>query len=574
MITTSLEYNIETTKDDYSILKIRKDDKWTYIGSKYNMKDYIEKFIEKIKIQEDDNKIFFIFGFGTGEHIRELRKKYINNIIIVFEPNEKLGEYICDLEWITEDKKMQVLCCDETSLKDFFEQNIKSYNIHDLKIVYFANYNKIYEKEFANFITITRNKLTSMQININTRNSYDKRWFESLMNNLFYIVNGVPAELYRNEYKDKPLVIVSAGPSLDKNIDILKEYADKVFIMTGGRTLKSLLERNIQPNLLGAIDPSIESYEILKDYIGKCNAPLLFYNGTNENILEAHKGEKIFFSSKSVISEIAEDDIANYCWGGSIANALTVYSIVLGCNPVIFIGQDLAYTNEQYYSESSKHQSIRNIINEEGLYVEAFGGGSVRTDAVLNSFRVSLEETIAVMGDRLIINATEGGARIKGTVEMTLKQALEEYSSKEKIKSMKKKKYKVDMKKNAINILKQTKEAMTIIIGKCNKALEHLDKLEGYYKKHNDKKVNDILKKLDNIDKVIKRKYENIDIAETLIYPIIYDTMTTNTGFENKSEEEKLKEIIFNNNKFYKLIVERLEYASKYLDETLNKFEN
>lgn len=574
MITANLEYNIETTKDDYSILKIRRDDKWIYIGSKYNMKESIDKFIEKVKIQEEDNKIFFIFGFGTGEHIKELRKKYINNIIIVFEPNENLGEYICDLQWVCEDKMMQVLCCDEASLKEFFEENIKSYHIHDLKIEYFANYDKIYEKECTEFITIIRNKLTSMQININTRNSYDKRWFESLMNNLLYIVNGIPAELYRDEYKDKPLVIVSAGPSLDKNIDLLKEYGENVFIMTGGRTLKSLIERNIQPNLLGAIDPSLESYEILKDYIGKCKAPLLFYDGTNENILSAHKGEKIFFSSKSVIDKIAEDKIANYCWGGSIANALTVYSIVLGCNPIIFIGQDLAYTNEKYYSESSKHHSIRNIINENGLYVEAFGGGTVRTDAVLNSFRVALEETIAIMEDRMVINATEGGARIKGTIEMTLKQALEIYSSKEKIKPIEKKKYKVDMKKNAMDILNQTKEAITIIIGKCNKALKHLKELESYYKKHNDKQVNDILKKLDNIDKVIKRKYENIDLAETLIYPIIYDTMTTNVGFENKSEEEKLKEIIYNNNKFYKLLLERLEFASKYLDDTLNKLEN
>jgi hypothetical protein len=113
------------------------------------------------------------------------------------------------------------------------------------------------------------------------------------------------------------------------------------------------MERKIQPTLLGAIDPSIESYTILEDSIKVCNAPLLFYDGTNENIVASHKGEKIFFGNRAIIDRIAEDKIANYCWGGSIAHALTVYSIVLGCNPIIFIGQDLAYTDEKYYADAS-----------------------------------------------------------------------------------------------------------------------------------------------------------------------------------------------------------------------------
>jgi hypothetical protein len=208
------------------------------------------------------------------------------------------------------------------------------------------------------------------------------------------------------------------------------------------------------------------------------------------------------------------------------------------------------------------------------MYVEAVGGGTVRTDSVLNSFRISLEDTINVMPDRLFINATEGGARINGTLEMSLKEALDIYESKEKINPIQKKKYEIDMKKNALDILNETKKAISIIIDKCNKALEYLKKLENYYNKKNNKKVDSILKKLDNIDNVAKRNYENVDIAESLIYPIIYDTMTTYMSLENKSDEEKLEAIIFNNNKFYKLLLERLEYADKYLADTLNKLES
>lgn len=575
MITASLEYKIEETKDSYNILKIKKNDKWIYVGSKYNMEDSIEKFMKEVRIEDSEKeKNFLIFGFGTGEHIKELRKRYRDNVIIVFEPNENLGDYIADLQWIIDDKKIQVICCDEPALKDFFDEKIKAYYIHTLKVGYFANYNAIYETEFINFTNTVRNKLISMQININTRNSYDKRWFETLIKNLPYIVNGTPAELYRDMYKDKPAVIVSAGPSLDKNIDILKDYMDKMVLITGGRTLKPLMERKIQPALLGAIDPSLESFKILESSIKDCKAPLLFYDGTNENIVEAHKGEKIFFGNRLLIDKIAEDKITNYCWGGSVVHALTVFSIVLGCNPIIFIGQDLAYTNEKYYAESSKHETIRDIINKEGMYVEAVGGGTVRTDSVLNTFRLSLEETIEVAPDRVFINATEGGARIKGTVEMSLSQALEVYAANEKIGPMEKKKYNVNMKKNAINVLNDTSKSIEIILKKCNKALEHLRKLDVYYNKKNYEKVNEILKKLNNIDKIIKRNYENADITESLIYPIIYDTMTTYLDLNEVTEEERIKEILYNNNKFYNLLIERLEYANIYLDDALDKIKN
>lgn len=576
MITANLEYNIEKTKDNYIILKIKKDDKWIYIGSKYNMKNSIDKFMEKNQMsEEDEEKIFIIFGFGTGDHIKELRKKYKNNIILVFEPNEKLEDYISDLQWAKEDEKMQILCCDEDALKNFMENSLQIYNIHNLKLEYFDNYNKTYETEFMNFIKTIKDKLIAMEININTSTSYDIRWFETLTNNLPYIVNGTPAELYRDEYKDKPVVIVSAGPSLDKNIDLLKDFGDKVVILTGGRTLKPLMERNIQPTLLGAIDPSIESYKIMEEYVEDCTAPLLFYDGTNENVVTAHKNEKIFFGNRAIVDRIAERKISNYCWGGSVAHALTVFSVVLGCNPIIFIGQDCAYTNEKYYADSSKHSSLRDeIINREGIYVEAVGGGTVRTDLILESFKVGLEETIVALSNNVFINATEGGARIKGTIEMTLKQALEKYSCKEKINPLAKKKYPVDMKKNSIDILNEAKKAIEIIIDKCSEALKYLEKLEKEYKNNNDKKVNSILKKLDNIDKVIISNSKSIDIAESLVYPIIYDTMTTYITLENKPNDEKMKAIIFNSNKFYMLLLKRLEYAREHLDETLDRIEN
>lgn len=74
----NLDFTIEKSKDGYNIAKIKKDNKYIYIGSKYNVRSELDKFLNYIDTLdgiEDNEKQFIIFGFGAGEHIKELRKK-------------------------------------------------------------------------------------------------------------------------------------------------------------------------------------------------------------------------------------------------------------------------------------------------------------------------------------------------------------------------------------------------------------------------------------------------------------------------------------------------------------------
>lgn len=68
-----------------------------------------------------------------------------------------------------------------------------------------------------------------------------------------------------------------------------------MLIISGGRTLRSLIDKQITPHLLTVADPGEISYELVKGYIEDLNVPLLFYEGTNEKVVEKHRGDKIFF---------------------------------------------------------------------------------------------------------------------------------------------------------------------------------------------------------------------------------------------------------------------------------------
>lgn len=568
MIITGYEYKIEKTKDNMEILKVNKEEKWIYIGSKYKMKEDIQKFIEKFKELADSTQdILFVYGFGLGEHIKQLRKEFPYNRILVFEPNYKLKDYITSLKWIPQDKNLLVMCCNEERLKKYILYVIEDYDIKNIKTIYFANYDQVYKEEILEFVEIMKDNIFRASTNINFKNFASKRKFEGIMNNLPEIVKSLPAKLLQEKYIGKPAIIVSAGPSLDKNIDELKGAEDKALIMVGARTLEPLLKRNIKPGLLGVVDAFDEIYDLVKDNINETKVPLLYYNGTNEKLVGAHNGLKLFFGDNEFLEEISEGKIPYYCWGGSVAHTLTIYALVLGCNPIIYIGQDLAYTDERCYAEDSENVSTRNLEDAD-IIVEAVNGGTVRTNDELKTFKAQLEEIIQQYSSTKFINATEGGARIKGTIEMTLDDVIANIIPDEKIKSVEDMcgeiNFDVNIKENCIKMLEHYKDNSKILIEKCDSVLKVIDKIKNT-KKNN--VFNKLLKEISSLDKEISNEMNQIKLIQDLLYPIIYNAMTEKI-VDNETNELV---VIENNERFYSLLKQTLKYAIEHFETTLNE---
>jgi len=576
MITIDLNFKIEKTKDNYDIVKINKDDKWIYIGSKYNMESEIDKFLERIGKDDNRNRIFLIYGFAAGEHIKALRNRFQYNKILVFEPNTKLKKYIDTIDWVESDVNLEVLCCKK---EEFLNNILKYINEFDLEVTeftYFSNYNNIYGYELKKFLQEVKDCFVSMRINISTRFSFSERWFETLIRNIPYMVNGTPLDLYKNKYRNKPAIIVSAGPSLEKNIDQLKQLNDEMLIISGGRNLKSLIDKDIKPNFVTAADPDDLCYELLKGYIEDLNIPLIFYEGTNEKIVDNHKGEKLFFSTSAFIQSIAEKNLMSFAAGGSVAHIMTKCAISFGCNPIIFIGQDLAYTNDKKYSSISDNRDLVEkdtyLENESNIWIKDINGEKVRTSLVLNQFRINFEQIIEQFPDIEFINATEGGARIRGAIEMPLCEVLKKYRG-EKIEPISKIENKVNMRKNAIDALNEAKESAEFIIEKCKVTLRYLDELKISYIMKNNNRVNSILKKIDKIDEQINEQYEHILLLESLIYPIIYKTLVGKSTNSDNPNFDEMKIIVGQNKNLYKEILEKLKFSIKYIDEALLKLQ-
>lgn len=566
------KYIIEKSKDNYKILKINNFEKKIYIGSKYNEKRELEKFIDSAKpMTKNDN--YIVLGLGMGNHIKELIKNkcYESKILVVECEQEWIKEFNEDSEIEKFDEEVYVAKT-ETDIKNFINLYINEQNIEKLKIITYANYNKIYKEQLLYYYKIIKENTRNIKLNRNTRIAFSKIWFESKMKNLKYISESERLSDYKNKYKDKPAIIVSAGPSLEKNIAELKDYNNAV-IISGGRTLKSLINIGREPEYTVIVDPSDKSYELVDGYIDKVKSKLVYDLGTPYKALEAHNGGKIIFSAESALDEIMNGKVGTLYGGGSVAHYMTTFALSMGCNPIIFIGQDFAYTGEKGHAKVAESpwesNDIENYKNKTDLLVEDVYGEDVRTSPLLNLYRLQMEEIIAQNTEVTFINATEGGANIKGTQVESLKSILSRYSecvNYEENREL----FNLDIHKRLFEKIRKSYLVMKEVSVLYEKGVEIL-KVYNYSLKYGMKDTYKIEKELKEVENKIIKLNEKIIFIESITYPIIHN-VTNSMQLIYKSEDTELEKRIKNIKKsivIYQEMKNTIIYALPIIENTI-----
>lgn len=426
-----MEFNIELSKDGYKIVKVSLHGKTQYIGSKYNEENEINKFLHSYE-PYGINDNYIVFGLCCGEHIKKLLEKIgPKSKVLIIEVNKNLIKYwemSQELKAIFIDPRI-IIAKEKEDIYKFFNNYITEINVNNIKVGFYSRYENIYKDELKEVYESIRNEVTRITSNRNIKLHYGEVWFDLLLKNLPYISKGIPVNDLKNQYKDVPAIIVSAGPSLNKNIHELHNVKSSL-ILSGGRTLRALMERNIKLDFICAVDPLEESYKLVQGYIDKAKCPLVFYEGTNDKIVREHKKEKIFSTNSEFINKVYKKHIQSLSSGGSVAHSMTLLAAYMGCSPIIFVGQDLAYTGEQGHAKCAE-DSFRKVTFEDykktdDIYVKDINGNEVRTSITLNRFRVALENIISLFPNIKFINATEGGVSIRGAENKNLKEVVNE----------------------------------------------------------------------------------------------------------------------------------------------------
>jgi hypothetical protein len=237
---------------------------------------------------------------------------------------------------------------------------------------------------------------------------------------------GVVDEL-EEEFKNKTVYIIAAGPSLDKNIMELKSKSTERVILATGTVFKKLMKLSIPPDYIIITDPAEKVLLQIKGY-ENCDIPLLLLSTANAKFMKQYKAKKyLIYQKEYPKAELAAEQLQTkaYGTGGSVSTTALDVAINLKAKKIIFLGLDLAFTNQLAHASDTSSQIATD--EEDLIPVKGWSGDVVYSNEKFILYREWIEKRIQEKDCAGIsfINATEGGSFIVGMKHETLQDVLE-----------------------------------------------------------------------------------------------------------------------------------------------------
>ncbi len=393
-----------------------------------------ENLIESV--DTDKNALYFVFGTGLGYHLQVLKEKITSfSRVVVLEPDKHL--LAC---W---QKKGPVTKLDDSrflflagNLNEITSQIDKLLHHKHLmlagncRFVVLPTYHRLFRDWVVNtqkqIINLIKNRIFEMGNDV-----VDTLiGIRQIMSNIGEVASSPGARQLAGLYRGKPAIIVSAGPSLNKNVELLREVKGKALILCVDASLKVLLEKGITPDAVFSIERGIETYkQFYQDKLLPKETVLIAPPVVHPGIFKGFPGEKLVLLRANEGVNIWFESILQkgmIKMGTSVAHLAFGFARLVNAEPIIFIGQDLAYSPEGYSHGQGVSVSKKENLEEVRVWLDGYYGGKVPSNEVWQNFLTWFEANIAD-SDVLCIDATEGGARIKGTKLMTLKAAIDRY---------------------------------------------------------------------------------------------------------------------------------------------------
>ncbi|MEW6500945.1 MAG: 6-hydroxymethylpterin diphosphokinase MptE-like protein [Thermodesulfobacteriota bacterium] len=251
---------------------------------------------------------------------------------------------------------------------------------------------------------------------------------ENRFANLALLNRSCTLDALRDCCKNKPAVLVAAGPSLNSSLPELRQLVGRCVLIAADSALAPLLQAGIVPDFVTSIDYLDLNFEKVAPFLER-EWPLSLVAMVKSTPLMAKR-----FPARHLFLAFAEDYPQQWIIdalgvrtlaqnASSVAHLSLGLALVMGCDPVIMVGQDLSYTTALGdHAEGTIIMRDKLPHDREIFDVPAVGGGTVPTDRQFLSLLKTFEDIIGAT-PRLCVNASAAGARITGTMEMGLAEA-------------------------------------------------------------------------------------------------------------------------------------------------------
>ncbi|ELQ2552170.1 motility associated factor glycosyltransferase family protein, partial [Campylobacter coli] len=425
------EFTFTQGKDNLDINIIKKR------NLKKMYQDPIKELEKNLEYFKDFTRypVLFFYGFGNGILYKILLQNQALKRIIIFE--KELELIFLALNFIDFSKDLSlgrliILHHDDINLPkmdkvfrligDLF---YRSYNLHIA--------NDFYEHYKEDILKL--NKLNMQTIkNHNLMHGNDPK---DAMQGIEQFVYNLPQMITHPSYKEllskrkgisDTAIIVSTGPSLTKQLPLLKKYASKATIFCADSAYPILAKHDIKPDYVLSLERIPLTSEFFNNDFGEFDRDVLFvcvswvYPQTIKYLQKNNRNFMLISRPSDFIKNINFHQYGYVGYGPSVAHMAYEFATHLNYKNIIFIGQDLAYAKDGFshtkdYSNLDKHEG--HFQRDKGKFqCLAYGGnGKVESSGIWTMFRFSLQNTISRNIISTTYNCTEGGARIEGTIE-------------------------------------------------------------------------------------------------------------------------------------------------------------
>jgi hypothetical protein len=422
------------------------------LASRYAPQDEAARLADGAAL--DKHAVIAVLGLGASYHVAELARRVGNRgHLVVYEPDAALArsvvEHVDCRAWLgSPNVTLLVGEVDTAMLIARLEVKVAlisqgvQFLAHPPTRQLHAEALNAFAERFTQFVAFCRTNVATTLVN-------SARTCRNLADNLAHYAAGPTINELRDAAKGCPAVIVSAGPSLARNVHLLAEggVRERIVIIAVQTVLKPLLDRGVRPHFVTALDYHEISQRFYEGLPPLDDVTLIAEPKAHRAILDHFPGPIRVCHSRFLNTLLGPHarPVDKLPSGSTVAHLSLYLAQHLGCDPILFIGQDLGFTDGLYYCPGTAIHQVwapeLSLVNTLEMMewkriarhktflqrVEDIHGQSIYSDDQMRTYLQQFERDFAD-APQTIIDATEGGVPKRHTQRMTLAEALERYA--------------------------------------------------------------------------------------------------------------------------------------------------
>ncbi|WP_145447058.1 motility associated factor glycosyltransferase family protein [Mucisphaera calidilacus] len=420
----------------------------SWLASRFDPGAEAKRLVEKV--DRDKAGCVVVMGFGLGHHVSSLVEQLgPRTVLVVFEPDVGLLRAVFErVDHSATLANGMVFIFDREDDRAGLTSRLERLGgvmTQGTQIVVHPASRSRHKDAFGAFSKTFAEALAYFRTTVATALVNSARTCRNLVNNLGHYVAGATVAELQGVAKGYAAVCVAAGPSLVRNVDLLRDPAvrSKLVIVTAQTALRPLLDRGIRPDFVTALDYSPICTRFYEDLPDLPDVTLVVEPKAHPRILEVYPGPVRVLSSdfNDVLIGDLKREIPPIRSGTTVAHLSFYLAQYLGCDPILLLGQDLGFSDGLYYapgtavhkvwsSELSQFNSVemmewQRIVRMRGhlTRTEDIHGRPMFTDEQMVTYLRQFERDFADAEQR-VIDTTEGGQAKANTERMALAEAV------------------------------------------------------------------------------------------------------------------------------------------------------